>query len=54
MAGRQNYLEQQLKNKMSSTPDFIEPDFDDQVLEAQLNPATAVGYGEVEPPPIFG
>jgi len=39
---------------MSSTPDYMEPDFDDQVPEAQINPGTAVGYTEVDPPPIFG
>ena len=54
MAGRQNDLHQQLKNKMSSTPEYIEPDFDAQVPEAQINPATAEGHGEVDPPPIFG
>ena len=53
MAGRQNYLEQQLKNEMSSTPDYMEPDFADQVPEVQINPATAVGYTETEPPPKF-
>jgi hypothetical protein len=49
MAGRQNYLEQQLKNEMDSTQEYIEPDFEDQVPEAQINPSTT----ETELPPNF-